>query len=65
MGVLLRTVTRSLTGSLPSLYRSQSAGCYARTIEARGRSLVSQDELVIAIVLLLAWGFGIAALVLD
>jgi hypothetical protein len=27
--------------------------------------LVSYDELVIAIVLLLTWGFGIAALVLD
>jgi hypothetical protein len=27
--------------------------------------MVSHDELVISIVLLLAWGFGIAALVLD
>jgi hypothetical protein len=26
---------------------------------------VSHDELAIAIVLLLAWGFGIAAIVLD
>jgi hypothetical protein len=29
------------------------------------RPMVSHDELAIAIVVLLTWGFGIAALVLD
>jgi hypothetical protein len=33
--------------------------------EGRGGPMVSHDELAIAIVLLLAWGFGIAAIVLD
>jgi hypothetical protein len=34
-------------------------------LRRNGRVMVSHDELAIAIVLLLAWGFGIAALVLD
>jgi hypothetical protein len=34
-------------------------------LRRKGRVMVSHDELSIAIVLLLAWGFGIAALVLD
>jgi hypothetical protein len=34
-------------------------------LSRKRRSRVSQDELIILIVVLIAWGFGTAAIVLD
>jgi hypothetical protein len=34
-------------------------------LRRKRRVMVSHDELAVAIVVLLAWGFGIAALILD
>jgi hypothetical protein len=40
-------------------------GMLSSYLEGKRRPMVSHDELAVAIVLLLVWGFGMAALVLN